>query len=134
MCIPELIRVLMDENLTFKQKTHLVWKEIRVGFCNGLILATLSFAFLGLYIHYFKGQSFGKSFSISGCISVSLIVAMIISSCLGTLIPMFFKKVKIDPAVASGPLITTLNDLIAVVTYYGMSWTILINILNLHLE
>ena len=128
------IRVLMDENLTFKQKTHLVWKEIRVGFCNGLILATLSFAFLGLYIHYFKGQSFGKSFSISGCISVSLIVAMIISSCLGTLIPMFFKKVKIDPAVASGPLITTLNDLIAVVTYYGMSWTILINILNLHLE
>ena len=60
-----------------------------------------------------------------------IIIAMIISSTLGTLIPMFFKKIKIDPAVASGPLITTLNDLIAVVTYYGMSWVLLINMLHL---
>ena len=38
---------------------------------------------------------------------------------------------KIDPAVASGPLITTINDLVAVVTYYGMVWLLLINILHL---
>lgn len=49
----------------------------------------------------------------------------------GTPIPLFFKKIKIDPAVASGPLITTVNDLVAVVTYYGMSWLLLINVLNL---
>lgn len=125
------IRVLMDENLTFKQKGQLVWKEVRVGFCNGVILATLSFVFLGLYIHYIKNKDWGFAFSVSACIGVSLIVAMIISSTLGTLIPMFFKKIKVDPAVASGPLITTLNDLIAVVTYYGMSWILLINVLHL---
>ena len=72
-----------------------------------------------------------EAYSISLCIGISLIVAMIISSTLGTLIPMFFKKIKVDPAVASGPLITTLNDLIAVVTYYGMSWLLLINVLHL---
>ena len=125
------IRVLMDENLTFSQKLKLVWKEIRVGFCNGLILASISFLFLGLYIHFFKGRDIGFAFSVSGCIGISLILAMLISSCLGTLIPMFFKKIKVDPAVASGPLITTINDLVAVVTYYGMSWVLLINVLHL---
>ena len=44
---------------------------------------------------------------------------------------MFFHKVKIDPAVASGPLITTVNDLVAVVTYYGMTWLLLIHLLQL---
>ena len=125
------IRVLMDENLTFSQKVQLVWKEVRVGFCNGLILATLAFIFLGIYIHFIKGEAWQQSYMISGCVGISLIIAMIISSTLGTLIPMFFKKIKVDPAVASGPLITTLNDLIAVVTYYGMSWILLINMLHL---
>ncbi|MEE0240442.1 MAG: magnesium transporter, partial [Ruminococcus sp.] len=71
------------------------------------------------------------SFAISGCIGVSLMLAMLISSAVGTLIPLFFKKIKVDPAVASGPLITTVNDLVAVVTYYGMSWILLLNILKL---
>ena len=125
------IRVLMDENLTFSQKIRLVWKEIKVGFCNGLILASLSFLILGLYVHFAKGRDWNFAFSMSGCIGVSLIIAMIISSATGTLIPMFFKRIKIDPAVASGPLITTLNDLVAVVTYYGISWILLINVLHL---
>ena len=45
--------------------------------------------------------------------------------------PMFFSKIKVDPAVASGPLITTINDLVAVVTYYGMVWIFLIDIFKL---
>jgi magnesium transporter len=45
-------------------------------------------------------------------------------------IPIIFKWLKVDPAVASGPLITTINDLIAVISYYGLVWVFLINILN----
>ena len=71
------------------------------------------------------------SFAVSGCIGFSLILAMLISSAVGTLIPLFFKKINVDPAVASGPLITTVNDLVAVVTYYGMSKILLIDILHL---
>ena len=44
---------------------------------------------------------------------------------------MFFKKIKVDPAVASGPLITTINDLVAVVTYYTLSWVLLIQVFDL---
>ncbi len=43
---------------------------------------------------------------------------------------MLFHKIKIDPAVASGPLITTINDLVAVVTYYGLVWLLLIDVLH----
>ncbi len=125
------IRVLMDENLTGKQKLHLVWKEMKVGFVNGLLLGFLAFVFIGIYIACFKHNAWLHAFLISGCVGVSLMVAMVISSLVGTLIPIFFHKIKIDPAVASGPLITTVNDLVAVVTYYGLAWLFLIQIMQI---
>ena len=125
------IRVLVDENLSVGQKLRLVIKEMRVGLCNGILLGAASFILIGLYIHFFKSKELGFSYAVSGCIGVSLLIAMIISSALGTLIPLFFKKINIDPAVASGPLITTVNDLVAVVTYYGMSWILLLNVMHL---
>ena len=125
------IRVLMDEQLTGKQKLTLLVKEVRVGLLNGSILGIMSLAFLGIYIHVFKHYAWGSAFLISACVGVSLLVAMVISSIVGTAIPMIFHKIKIDPAVASGPLITTVNDLVAVVTYYGLALIFLINIFNL---
>ena len=125
------IRVLTNEELTLQQKCKLVFKEARVGLCNGVFLGVISFVLIGLYILLFKGKTAVFAFAVSGCISISLILAMLISSAVGTLIPLFFKKIKVDPAVASGPLITTINDLVAVVTYYGISGLFLINILQL---
>lgn len=125
------IRVLMDENLKASDKVKLMFKEVRVGFSNGLLLGTTSFIFVGLYIFLFKGNTFGHSFLVSGCVGFSLLASMVISSLVGTLVPMFFSKIKVDPAVASGPLITTINDLVAVVTYYGMVWIFLIDIFKL---
>ena len=101
------IRVLMDENLT------------------------LALAVLGVYIHVCKGYAWGPAFLISGCVGVSLVVAMVISSLVGTMVPMLFHKIHIDPAVASGPLITTVNDLVAVVTYYGLALLFLVNMFHL---
>ncbi len=125
------IRVLMDENLTVAQKLKLVVKEMKTGFLNGVCLAVMSFLFLGLYIHFFRKYDIGHSFLIAACVGAALIVAMVISSLVGTVIPIFFKKIKVDPAVASGPLITTVNDLVAVVVYYGLAWIFLINLLHI---
>lgn len=125
------IRVLMDESLTGKQKVELVFKEMKIGLCNGGLLGILSFAVIGLYIYLFKGKTLLFSYAVSGCIGVALLLAMLISSAVGTCIPLFFKKINIDPAVASGPLITTVNDLVAVVTYYGLGWIFLIQVLHL---
>ena len=125
------IRVLMDESLTGKQKVELVFKEMRIAFSNGAILGILSFLVLGLYITLFKGKTWTFAYAVSGCIGLSLMVAMVISGAVGTLIPLFFKKINIDPAVASGPLITTINDLVAVVAYYGLCGILLIGVLHL---
>ena len=124
------IRVLMDEDLAGKDKLSLVVKEMKVGFSNGLLLGVLALLCLGVYIKVFKGYTIYQAFMVSGCVGISLLVAMIISSLVGTLVPLFFHKIKVDPAVASGPLITTVNDLVAVVTYYGLAWVLLIQCLH----
>ena len=125
------IRVLVDENLTTSKKLHLLFKEMRVGLVNGALLAVMALGFLGVYIHFFKAYAWGQAFLLSGCVGISLIVAMVISSLVGTVIPMLFHKIHIDPAVASGPLITTINDLVAVVVYYGLSMIVLIEMFHL---
>ncbi len=125
------IRVLMDEELTAKDKLQLVVKEMKVGFSNGLLLGVLALVFLGLYIAIFKAYSLFNAFLISACVGGALLLAIIISSLVGTVVPMFFHKIHVDPAVASGPLITTVNDLVAVVTYYGLAWLMLIRLMNI---
>lgn len=125
------IRVLMDENLSGKQQASLVFKEMRVGFTNGMILGIMSFIFVGAYIFLAKAKGMMFSFAVSGCIGIALVTAMVVSSFVGTAVPIFFKKIKVDPAVASGPLITTINDLVAVVAYYSIVWVLLINTLSL---
>lgn len=125
------IRVLMDEDLSWKQLLGFVFKELKIGFCNGLIIGLISFVVTGLYIWLAKGQTMEIAFAMAGCIGIALWIAMIISSFVGAIIPILFSKINIDPAVASGPLITTVNDLVAVVTYYGLAWVLLINMMNL---
>ena len=77
-------------------------------------IAVASVILIGVYLIVFKHKEAVFAFAVSGCIGVSLLISMIFSSIIGTLIPLFFKKINVDPAVASGPLITTVNDLIAV--------------------
>ena len=124
------IRVLMDVQIDHKQKAMLVWKEVRIGFLNGLILGVLSFVAIGGYL-CIKGNAPYFSFAVAGCLGIAMNLAMMISSLSGTVIPIFLKKIGVDPAVASGPLITTINDLVAVVSYYGLSWLILLNIMHI---
>lgn len=121
------IRVLSDEQLSGKKVFNLIWKEMRVGFLNGLLLGLLSFALIGAYLCISLDPA--KAFLTSGCIGIAMLAAMILSSFFGTFIPVVFNKIKIDPAVASGPLITTINDLIAVVTYYGLAWLLILPIM-----
>lgn len=124
------IRVLMDEQLKASEMVKFVFKEMRVGFFNGLLLGALAFAGIGVYVMTVKHYSPGFSFAVAACVGGSLWLAMIVSSLVGTLVPMFFHKIKVDPAVASGPLITTVNDLVAVITYYGCAWIFLINLFH----
>ena len=125
------IRVLTDETIPVRTRLRLIPRETKVGLLNGTLLGILSFVCIGLYLLAAKEQTIHMSFAISGCIGIALMVAMAVSALFGTVIPMCFKKIGIDPAVASGPLITTVNDLIAVVVYYGLTWIFLIEMFHL---
>ncbi|MBR4706561.1 MAG: magnesium transporter [Pseudobutyrivibrio sp.] len=120
------IRVLMDEEISGLEKAKFVLKEMRVGGTNGLILGFLALLFVAVYLHGLKGYLWMAAFKVSAIVGFSLFVAMLVSSFIGTIIPIFFHKIKVDPAVASGPLITTVNDLVAVVTYYGLAAILLV--------
>lgn len=124
------IRVLTNENLKFREKIRLMAKETKTGFLNGIILGIASLAFIGLYIYFFKEHNAVFAFAVSACIGAAMLISMVLSSFTGTAIPLVFKKLKIDPAVASGPLITTVNDLVAAISYYGLAWVFLIRILK----
>lgn len=116
------IRVLSSERTTSKDIAKLIFKEIRVGLINGLCIGLMSFLCVFLFIYLVQNETLLDNFKIAISVGVSMLGSMMIASLAGSAIPVIFKKCKIDPAVASGPLITTINDVIAVVIYYGLAW------------
>lgn len=122
------IRTISDEDLTKGTVFKMIFKEIKIGFLNGLIIGTLSFIILYLFLSITqteiipnKGYIVLDAIKVCGSVSISLVGAMLMSSIIGTFMPLFFKKVHIDPAVASGPFITTIIDIISIVIYYGLA-------------
>ena len=123
------ISTLTGDELSFKDNMKKVLRELRIGFLNGVLLGVLSAAVIGLYIYFTKAYTLADSFMTSGCVGLAMCAAMTVSGFTGTFIPLVFKRLGIDPAVASGPLITTVNDLVAVVIYYGLAWVLLLGAL-----
>lgn len=120
----------LQEPVRKSVRKRLPWLIILLGLMNGAILGILSFLLVGLYLACFKGQNILMAFSVSACTGFALLVSMCLSSLSGTVVPMLFQKLNVDPAVASGPLITTVNDLAAVVTYYGTAWILLMGVMG----
>lgn len=120
------IRLLSTQDVDKKAVGKAIWKEIRVGFLNGVILAILSTTFVLIFLFISKRPVKADTFVMAEAVKASIIVgvslfsAMTVSSLIGTIMPVFFKKIHIDPAVASGPFITTINDITALLIYYGL--------------
>jgi len=83
-------------------------KEMLLAMLNGLILAIVLFLFVWIW----KGE---LDYALS--ISVSLLVVIIVAGIIGTFIPLFLDKRGIDPAIATGPFITTSNDIFGILIY-----------------
>ena len=128
------VRVISDTDLTKKESAKHIFKEIRVGFVNGLILSLISFGAVFLFLFLKKAEIVvGEGYllehvlKLSLSVSISLVLAMTLSSLFGTTVPIILKKCKVDPAAASGPFITTINDCIAVICYYGLAMLLFYN-------
>ena len=120
------VRSLGSEEFTIKEQFSLIFRETRVALLNGALLGIFSFGVVTLYLWGLVGVTIGVALPTAMCVGLALCFAMMISGLTGATIPIVFYRIGIDPAVASGPLITTVNDLVAVVSYYGLAWFFLL--------
>ena len=115
-----------QENNGIKAQLITILKEIRVALFNGLVLGAVSFVMVSAYLLVWASYGTTFVFSAAGCVGLAMYFAMVISGLTGAAIPICLYRLGLDPAVASGPLITTVNDLIAVISYYGLAWALLL--------
>ena len=93
-----------------------LFKETLLSILNGIILAILLF----LFIYFWKGDT-----NIALALSVALVAVVIVAGIIGTFIPLFLNKRGIDPAIATGPFITTSNDIFGILIYFMVAKLIL---------
>ena len=93
-----------------------LFKETLLAILNGVILAILLF----LFIYFWKGDT-----NIALALSVALVAVVIVAGIIGTFIPLFLNKRGIDPAIATGPFITTSNDIFGILIYFMVAKLIL---------
>ena len=113
---------------SFKSQALTIFKEMRIALLNGLILGSISFAMVSIYLLITASYAATFVLAVAGCVGVAMCFAMVISGFTGSAIPITLYRLGIDPAVASGPLITTINDLVAVLSYYGLAFALLLNL------
>ena len=111
-----IVQGLANNSLSGSLFNRLI-KEVMLTLLNGVILATILFA--GSYF------VLGEPYQLGLTISISLVSVIIIASLIGTFIPIFLNKVGIDPALATGPFITTSNDICGILIYFSIAKMIL---------
>ena len=92
--------------------TNRLLKEMSLAAVNGLVLAVILFFFIWIW----KGD-----ITIASAISSSLFTVIIVAGLVGTFIPLFLDKRGIDPAIATGPFITTSNDIFGILIYFWIA-------------
>jgi len=107
-----VVRGLASRDLDRKAIIKLIVREffvgLMIGSICGILISLIAFLWQGnLYLGFVVG--------------VSLFLTIIIGTLSGTIIPLILYKLKVDPAIASGPLITTLNDIFSLVTYFSIA-------------
>lgn len=105
-----VVRSLSIQELEFSDLPAVMWKELRVSLLCGLTLALLSFAKLMLLDHV--------GFAVSLAVSLALVCTILVAKLLGCLFPMAAKKLGLDPALASSPVVTTLADILSLLLYF----------------
>ncbi len=110
-----IVQGLANDDLKGSVSNRL-FKEMLLATLNGLILSVV----LLIFTWFWKGN-----FPTAFAISIALIVVIIVAGIVGTFIPLFLHKRGIDPAIATGPFITTSNDIFGILIYFWISKIIL---------
>jgi len=111
-----VVQGLSKNSLKMENIFHRLIKELGVGLLNGVICSLIIFILV---------FSLGYSIKLSITVSISLLAVIIFTALFGTFIPLSLKKYNIDPALATGPFITTINDVLGLLIYFWIGQIIL---------
>ncbi|TMW71248.1 magnesium transporter [Alteribacter natronophilus] len=114
-----VVRGLVSEDLTLSQVVRLIFRELRVGILIGIACGIL----ITIIAYFWQGDM-----TLGLVVGSSLLLTLIIGTLAGTIIPLILYKLKADPAIASGPLITTINDILSLLIYFGIATAFLVNL------
>jgi len=106
-----IVQGIASNSLGLESTYRKLMKELVVAFLNGIILSGLLF----LYNFFIS-----KNLALTLTVSTSLFVVIIFAAIFGTIIPLLLNRLKIDPALATGPFITTMNDIMGLFIYFLM--------------
>lgn len=106
-----IVQGLANNSLGFDSLFARLGKEFLVAIVNGLVCSVLILIYAILY---------KDSLDLAATVSTSLILVIIFAGLFGTLVPLMLDKYKIDPALATGPFITTMNDIVGLFIYFGI--------------
>lgn len=125
------IRNLGDEETAEEKRRRKksVLKEFKIGLSNGVIIGAIALLVVLAYLSITRqeviegnGYVFRDALSVGAIVAVSMFLSISLSSVIGATFPILLTKLHVDPAVASGSFITTLNDIVAVTVYYGLTF------------
>jgi magnesium transporter len=103
-----IVQGLANNTLLGDKITSKLFKELGVGIINGLICSSLIWGYAFLI----------ESWKLAATVSVALFTVILCASFLGTFVPLTMNRFKINPALATGPFVTTLNDIIGISIYF----------------
>ena len=108
-----VIRGLALGEIELKDAIKVMWKEFRISIIVGIVLAIVNF----LRIYYLEKVNFEVALTVC----ITLFFTIIISKLIGGILPIIAKKLKIDPAIMAGPLITTIVDAMSLMIYFSIA-------------
>lgn len=115
------IIIKLSQDPKGKIRAH-IQKELFIGIINSFFCGVFGFISSYLFL-YLIGE---PSMMVSVIVAVSLFIGLIIGTLSGALVPILFRKLKVDPSVASGPFITTINDIFSLIVYLSLATVFLL--------
>ena len=117
-----IIRGLALDEIKLSDLFKAVWKEIRVSFLIGAVLAVVTG--LRIFLQY-DGIHNDQSIKIAFVVGVTLMATAMIAEIMGCVLPMLAKRLKLDPAIMASPLITTVVDLCSMLVFFSIATAVM---------
>ncbi|NQU68061.1 MAG: magnesium transporter [Candidatus Marinimicrobia bacterium] len=111
-----IVRGIATDRINLNEVSRVIFKEIRVGMLLGIVYGI----FLGL-LAFFMYPGFSSPLRLGVVVGLAIFCAMTIASTIGSILPIVLHKLNIDPAIATGPFVTTSVDMMGVLTYFSIA-------------